>query len=157
MLTKKNIPALLALALLLCLLQGCGGGDTKVIDTEAMASALLDSGAFSDLLSPVSGEVARALYHYDSADVSEALVYCGTGATAEEIAVYRCPDGSAASRLRAAAEKRVAEQIHAFEDYVPAEVPKLKRADIRVAGFYVVLVISADTAKTGPILDEYMD
>lgn len=153
---KKTIPAILALALLLCLITGCKGEASRELDAEAMVSALLDSGAFTDLLSPVGGEAARALYQYDGGDVSEALLYCGTGATAEEIAVFKCADGGAASRLRTAAEKRVEGQIRAFENYVPAEVPKLKQADIRVMGPFAVLVVSADAEKTGSILDEYM-
>ncbi len=153
---KKTFPAILAVALFLCLISGCKEEAPKELDAEAMASALLDSGAFTDLLSPVSGDVAKALYKYDGGDVSEALLYCGTGATAEEIAVFKCADEGSASRLRAAAEKRVEEQIRAFENYVPAEVPKLKKADIRVMGSYVALVVSADAEKTGPILDDYM-
>jgi hypothetical protein len=83
-----------------------------------MAAALLDSGAFSDLLSPVQRRMARALYNYDSARTyyTRPSFTCGTGTPRRR----RSPFINARTKVRlptsTAAQKRVAEQIHAFEN-----------------------------------------
>ena len=107
---KSFFPGVLLLALLFSLLAGCGGGIPGGLDAEALTTALLGSGAFSDLLSPVDADVAGLLYGYAAVDVSSVSVYCGTGATAEEIAVFKAVDPAAADRLKEAAEQRIKEQ-----------------------------------------------
>jgi hypothetical protein len=153
---KSLFPGVLLLALLISLLSGCGSSSTGELDTEAMTSALLSSGAFSDLLNPVDAKIAGLLYGYAAGDVSSVSVYCGTGATAEEIAVFKAVDPAAAKRLKEAAERRVTDQKKAFADYAPGEIPKLDHADIREKGLFVVMVVSADEKKTGDILNQYI-
>jgi hypothetical protein len=152
---KSFFPGILMLALFMSLLAGCGGNSGE-LDAEAMTSALLGSGAFSDLLNPVDAKVAGLLYGYAAGDVSAVNVYCGTGATAEEIAVFKAVDPDAAGRLKEAVKKRVEDQERAFANYAPGEITKLEMAEIREKGLFVVMVVSADGKKSGDILNKYM-
>ena len=88
--------AALAAALVLAL-SACGGGETaEPFDPAATASALLESGAFSEALEPLDQSVACMLYGIDESTVTGCAVYGSTGATAEEIAVLTLADEEAA-------------------------------------------------------------
>ena len=75
-------------------------------------------------------------------DVVGQQVYVSTGATAEEIAVFEAVDADAAQRIEAAVLQRIADQKTSFEDYLPAELPRLEDPFLFVKGRYVVLCIS---------------
>ena len=106
---------------------GCSSS-VKEVDFSAMSQDLLGSGAFTDLMNTVTPETAATLYGIESDDVKSCTVYCGTGATAEEIALFLATGTDAADRIKAAADARIQHQITAYESYVPAEVPKLENA-----------------------------
>lgn len=148
------ILAALCLALSLC---ACGGGQKaeKEIDLDALAGALLDSGAFTDLLSPPADGVAARLYDFDEADVEAVIMYTGTGATAEEIFLARAVSTDAAAALKTACEQRVENQKLAFRSYAPDEVAKLDDAVLTTQGSTVILVVSADAAAVRSVVESY--
>lgn len=153
---KKIAIALLAAVLALCL-TACGGGDSqKDIDLDALAADILDSGAFSDLLSQPAGGVPAKIYGFEEGDVSQCVMYYGTGATAEEIFLAKAADSAAASRLAESCRKRVSDQKAAFENYVPAEIPKLDSAVLETSGDYVFLVVSGDSQAVRAVMDGYL-
>ena len=154
---KKLLSLALAAVLVLCLLTGCGSEQEKVsFDPAEAAEALLETKAFSDILSPVDAKVAESLYSVDPEKVAACAVYCSTGATAEEIAIFQCSDEAAAKALEQSARARLESQAAAYAGYGPQEVPKLENADLRVSGVYVTCVVSADTAAAAAVLDKYM-
>ena len=55
-----------------------------------------------------------------------------------------------------ALENRVAYQKAGYEDYGPAEVPKLDSAVIKSAGSYVVMCVSDDNAKAEEVIKSYL-
>ena len=61
--------------------------------------------------------VRDALYAIDGADVAQGKLYTSSGATAEEIAVFKAGDKEAAERLYKAVQERLKNQKTAFEDY----------------------------------------
>lgn len=148
---KKWIVCLLTVAMVLCL-AACGGG--KDVDLKDLAKDLMDSGAFTDILSESAENVPPSIYGFDAADVEQCLMYYGTGATAEEIFLAKCTDSAAAGRVQSLCQTRVQNQIAAFESYVPAEIPKLENAVIGTAGAYVVLVVSNDSATCQGIVEK---
>ena len=95
---------------------------------------------------------------YDVGDqVEEAVVYMGSGATAEEIAVFACKDADAAkNQVTPVVKQHIEDQITSFESYVPGEVAKLKDAVVRTVGRYVAVCVSDDSAAAEKILDKYM-
>lgn len=143
---KKNLGAAIAalaaaMTLVLC---ACGGGAAEPFDPASTASALLDSGAFSENLEQLDQDVACMLYGIDESTVTGSAVYGSTGATAEEIAVFTLTDETAAQAAKTALETRVADQKTALESYLPAEIVKLDAAIIEQRGSSVLMVVAAD-------------
>jgi len=155
---KKTLTLLLAAALLLGALTACGSGGKTVteVDFAALADELLSSGLYNDLMSPLDGDVAAMLYQVDPGVIAESVLYCGTGATGEEIALFKAADTAGAAALAAAAQDRRSSQIEAFKNYVPAEVPKIEKAVIRTNGLFVAYIVSGDADKAARILDKYL-
>ena len=153
---KKTLVLSLILLLALSIFAGCGGTKTVEFDPQAAADALHDAKAFSDILSPVQSNVAAMLYNMDAESIADCSVYCSTGATAEEIAVFRCKDDAAASALVQNARQRLQSQKDAYASYAPQEVPKLENALLRTSGAYVICVVANDYDAITPILDQYL-
>lgn len=153
---KKIISLTLVLCLVLCALCGCGEKKTVDFSLEDCSRALLDSEVFSDLLSPITTETAAMLYGFDAALVTEAQVFCSTGATAEELAIFKAVDEAAAKTIKAAVEARIESQKESYESYVPEEVPKLEKALVLTGGLYVVYVTANTPDAAEKILDNYL-
>ena len=86
----------IALALVLALsLAACGSDANKDVDINALADELLNSATFGETMNPLESSVALGLYA--CAEGTEAVAYAGTGATAEEVAVFNCGSAEAAN------------------------------------------------------------
>lgn len=147
---KKTSSLLLAVVLLVAVLSGCSGGnngDGKQYDLDALADSISKTGAFSDILNEVSSDMAKNLYGYEAEDVTDSRLLCSTGATTEEIGLFKCSDEDAAARVEALAKARIQSQITAYESYAPAEVTKLNDAVVTAKGQYVFYVVSTDSSK----------
>lgn len=158
---KKVFCLLFAVTVLVFAFSACGGsgdGNTELteLDSAALAQELVDGdGIFIDLLSPVDTSVALGLYQLDEADVADCLVYCSTGATAEEIAIFQATSEEAVTRIQDAIQNRIDMQITSFESYVPTEVPKLENAIVQTSGMFIVYVTAEDAAAAQTIVDSY--
>lgn len=154
---KRVIEIALPAVLVLGILTGCGGREQRAreLDFELIYTDLHGAGGFSDLLSLVDDNIAAGIYDVDPEDVTECKVYCSTGATAEEIGLFRAKDEAAAGRLLTAARARAESQKLAYEHYAPAEIPKLDTAVIKQNGVYVFYVVSGDPAQSEETLDKY--
>jgi len=145
---------LLAACMAFGVLSGCGQKAKPVeYDFAAMSSQLEQSGAFSDFLSPITKEIAASFYGFESADVTDCAVLCSTGATTEEIALFKCATEDAAAKLKANAAARVETQRAIYESYAPLEMPKLDDAIVTQNGLYVFYIVSADYTKAQAVLD----
>ena len=151
---KKVSLILLSICIILVMFTGCNK-ETKSIEynLDTLSSELQESGAFSDILSPVELNIAAQFYGIDAADVSESKVLCSTGATTEEIGLFKCVSTEAASRVKAAAEARVESQRTAYESYAPGEMPKLDDAIVTMNGVYVFYIVSNDASKAQAVLN----
>lgn len=125
-------------------------------EPEQLAQELLASGAFSDLeAEPAAQKVGLLLYGLEEAAAGETAFYFSSGATAEELAVFRCADADSAQAVAGAAQLRLDRQAASFADYAPAEVPKLESAAVRVQDNVVVVCVAADNALRDAVLDRY--
>ena len=152
---KKTIALLLAVVFLLTAFSGCGG-KKKQLEPEAFVQELLSGAKFTDSLNLLDDPVVPLLYGIDQADYSKALVYCGTAATAEEIAVFEAVDDAAAERLLKAARERVDHQIEVYKAYGPAQAMTLENGVVGRTGNTVVVVICADSDGARKITDQYI-
>jgi hypothetical protein len=150
---KKTISLLLSL-LICALCAGCGAAPD--FEPAALAEALESSGCFTDLLSEMDTAMAMELYGIEEGDVEACAVYLGTGATAEEIAVFRAKSAAAAKTIAEAFGARRDNQITAYKNYVPTEVPKLEDAIVKSSGSYAVYVTAADADGAQKIIDDYL-
>ncbi len=139
------------------LLASCGEQNADIqVDINALAEALDTGITYQDPLEKLDSDMIGMLYSVDGL-VEESVVYMGSGATAEEIAVFVCNDADTAkNEVQPIVEEHVQSQIDAFSSYIPEEVAKLEDAVIRQAGKYVVLSVSNDPDGANKIMDEYL-
>lgn len=138
---SKALPVLLVF--ITAVLPGCNSSAEDVtLDVAECAGTLLEKIDFQDTLTAIGDEMIAAIYQIPAEDVVEQQVYVSTGATAEEIAVFEAVDADAAQRVETAVLQRVADQKTSFEDYLPAELPRLEDPFLFVKGRYVVLCVS---------------
>ena len=147
---KRMLSFLLALALLFGL-AGCGatGGS---LDIQTLADDLLKNGEFSDELWKIDDSMVQKLYNVD--DYTQALVYVGSGATAEELALFAFPSEDAAAQGLQKAKDRLESQIADYRTYLPQEVPKLQNAVVKQWGNFVIVCVSPGSA-CGEIVARY--
>ncbi|HHU04947.1 MAG TPA: DUF4358 domain-containing protein [Clostridiales bacterium] len=150
---KRLLVAVLATLLLLALF-GCS--EKKELDIDKLSEELLSGGVFSETLEPVELDILGYIYDVSEDDYAEAAVYCSSGATADELAIFKAKDADAAKRIAEAAQQRIEEQIRGFKNYVPAEVPKLEKAYQTTYGDYVLLCVSTDPETANTIIAKYI-
>lgn len=145
----RTIKIILVLCCLCVLLAGCGK-ENITIDVAGLADELKNTVPFSDSLEEMSEAAFKLKYEIDEADIVSKKIYIGSGATAEEIAVFEAKDEEAAARILSAVNLHVEEQIHEYTNYNPDELKKLNDSVKLQKGKYVILCVSdySDTAKS---------
>lgn len=153
---KRILPAITALLLVFLLLSACGGSGKQPLPApEELAKKLLDAGIFSEELEEADGDIAAYLYGLTDTDGVELRSWMSSGATAEELTVFTCQDDAALSAVRKSVDARLEMQKSTFSNYVPAEVPKLEGAAVRVADKVLVVCVAADPEKAAKLLAPY--
>lgn len=151
----RNLTALI-LAGTLLLLSACGApADTEDmnIDMEALADKLLESGLFGETLNKADDGIAEILYDIDGA--SAALVYVGSGAVADELALFEFENEAEAQSAISSAETRITAQKDSFATYIPEEVPKLDHAVMETYGRYLIVCVSGGDGASEIISDYF--
>jgi hypothetical protein len=140
----KGGAVLLLLFVAVMVFPGCGSQPENdiILNVEECADTLLEAIDFQDTLTALEEQMIAAIYRISAEDIIKQKVYVSTGATAEEIAVFEATDADAAQRVEAAVWDRVAGQKVGFEDYLPAELPKLEDPFLLVKGRYVIFCVS---------------
>lgn len=150
---KKKILAALIAAVTLTF-SGCGSKSEPEINIDDLAADLASGVAFDDELSLIDDGMITMVYDTDVFE--DAVLYMGSGATAEEIAVFACEDKTAAAGALDEAKAHIESQIVSYEDYVPEEVQRLEEAIVRQEGRYVIVVVTADTDAAEKVIDGYL-
>ena len=146
---KKGIICLAALFILLTIASGCASQPkNEPVDVNNAVNELKTKVPFDDQMTEISPETALTLYGLQAEQVEEIGAVLSTGATSEEIAVIKAADAKLET-CKQALEKRIEEQKASFENYVPAEIPKLEHACLMEKDDVVILCVAknADTAK----------
>lgn len=78
-------------------------------------------------------------------------VFIGSGATAEEIAVFEAGSKQAAKQMRDYALSHIDEQKQSFAGYLPKELKKLDEAIVLQYGKYVIVCVTDDADASGII------
>lgn len=152
---KRSLPTIMVLLCIFTALAGCGNGgsdEAHEYDIDELSAKIVDSGAFSDILSEVNDDIVISYYGFDAADVDSMNVYISTGATTEEVGLFKCTDTDAASRVLEKAQERAKAQKTAYQSYAPAEVPKIDDAVIKADGVYVFYIVANDYGPVNSLL-----
>lgn len=139
------------ISLILLLVSGCGK-ETTSFNPNDLANELLTEVDFDDELTLFAGDISKI---YDMPEIEDYLIYIGSGATSEEIAIITLKNSSDEADVKAALEKRVEEQKQNFANYVPEEVSRLEKSIIKSNEKYVVLCVSSDN-QAEKIIDKYI-
>lgn len=124
----------------------------KPIDCQQLSDELFAEVPFQDELTLADEKTAEKLYNIQNA-VKE-FVYIGSGATAEEIAVFEFATEEEAKNAVENAKTRISDQTDSFASYVPKETEKLDNAVVRQSGNYLVVCVS-DGDKAEEIIGKY--
>jgi len=151
---KRSIFALLVIVAICLALAGCGGSSAKELDVSAFAAAAIEKVDFGDELLSVPEGMLSDYYVLPKDKVTASAVYVsGTGATASELAVFKCKDADAAKDVKTAVETRIAEQTASYENYRPDEKFRLENAFVTVEGNYVIFAVSNDNQAVEKLLE----
>lgn len=108
---------------------------------------ILSKPFFKDNLSKVSDALVISNYQLDGDYVRSAALFMSGGSTAEEVAVFEVDSAKNAEKLKKLIKQRVENKKKDFENYLPAEMPKLNNPLIVQKGNVVILVISDSADK----------
>jgi len=150
----KKVTSIL-LALFLCLFVTACGQKELNIDTASLTSDLLKNVKFEDEISEIDGNIISSIYEVDTT-VIKATAYIGSGATAEEIAVFEAPDKEKAKEVLALANKHIEEQKSDFESYNPKEIKKLNNAKVVQKDKYVIICVTDDENNASKVINKYL-
>lgn len=140
---KKAAAALLAAALVFAL-AACGQGKEPELNIDEFGQELYAAGTFGEELYALDESVAQGFYGVDAQ--TRCWVRAGSGATAEELAVFETEDAESAAALVGKLQARNTDRIESYSSYIPGEVPKLENAVIISGGRYVVLCVATDAS-----------
>ena len=145
---------ILALAMVFAL-AGCGSEEKKPVDINALGQQLVEAAAFGEPMNALDSAVALGLY--GAGEGTSVAAWAGTGATAEEVAVFDCGSAEAAEALVQSLEQRNEVRASQYADYDPEEVPKIENAVLVSGGQYVVLVVAQDPGSAASIASEALN
>lgn len=149
---KKIIAILLAVITMFALF-GCTKEEPKFYEAHAVADALNANLEFGEELEKSSADIAYTVYGIEPSLCSDAALYIGSGATADEIAVFNCVDDEACNKVYQAAESRLNYILEGYKSYGPSEVPKIEATSVIKEGNTVILCICYNPEKIIPIAD----
>ncbi len=111
-------------------------------DVAGISKTILENVAFEDELGEINAKVLVGIYGIDENVIQNASGYAGSGATAEEIAVFEVRDASSVKAVKNAVYSHINSRKQSFESYIPEEIPKLNRPFVYVNGKLVAVCIA---------------
>lgn len=124
------------------------------LNITEISQSILDSGVFADELSQVDSSYSEMLMNITKEEYVSAMIYMGSGATAERLILFEAADNTAAAALEEKCASHVKEQTEAYAGYLPAEVDKLEHAILKTSGKYVILCVAEDYSKAEEMIQE---
>ena len=154
-----NNKLLIMLFIFLMLLSqiGCSTVSNNVdIDIHKLSDSLYEHIDFNDDMSAVDDFITYNLYYIDEENVESSILYVSSGATAEEIAIFRAKDADSLTIISEGANMRLDDQKASFKTYEPSEMVKLEDPILVSVGDYVIVCISNDNDTAMKIINEYV-
>lgn len=130
------------------------GGKEVKIDIKEFANDIIENVDFEDELNVIDEKTVTMMYDIDNA-LNE-VVYMGSGATAEEFAIFEFEDRQGSKEALEKAKVRIEDQKLSFKDYMPKEMKKLDNAILINKGNYLIVCVTDDQEGAEKILDKYI-
>ncbi len=143
----KRILTFLLSVLLILSVSACSDNSNEVSDASAaeVALAVKEGVTFVDDMFEVSNEVATDFYNLPEGVTDFKVYMSASGATAEELAVFKCDSKQTSEEVIKACEKRIEDLTEKFEDYIPGEMAKIKDAVIEEKNGFVMFICADST------------
>ena len=148
---KHKIRYILPISLLLLslLLGACGKSartDVALADLSAAIEAKIEDSA--NLVSPGANYISGSM-NLDPQSLGEYVIkICSMGTNINEYGVFKAEDEAAAQSLAAALETYLEDRNEAWmPEYLPDQYPKLKNAEVKQQGIYVLYTILTDAER----------
>ena len=144
---QKIIALVLTVTALCALLCGCGGGKVKDVPVKELSDAVCAALGKSDMADPGANYV-KGYMRRSPEEIGEYVILKNVmGTNIDEFGIFK-----AGTMDAAALKEMINGYIKILQDswmnYQPEEEPKLKGAEIRSSGDYVMYVILSDADKT---------
>lgn len=113
------------------------------VTADSLAQKMVEATTFNDEVIAISADVVPNYYTIPDSVEDYAVYMCPTGATVEEISVFRTSDAAAVEEM---IQTHLDARKTEYESYRPDEVKKLDGAAVVKSGDYVGVIIADDTA-----------
>ncbi len=154
---KRWIAAFLAAGMCISF-AACGGKDAseqKQPATADVVEAVSANLTFKDQMMVLDDVMVSNIYRLDEDKLEEKTVkVSATGATAEEVSVFKVKDSADVQMVKDAIAERIEDQKISYQNYVPAEMVKIEGAVTYTQGNYVILVMADDTSSVEKTFQE---
>lgn len=137
--------AIILSALMIFTMSACGNSN---VDVEALSGRLSSELTYADSLYEVSADFVDN--YIDLEADTTAVMYMGSGITADQFAIFTCKDAATAQLQEEHVKAFVEDQRASFANYIPEQAARLENCVLIRKGRYVVLCVSenSDLAKS---------
>ena len=144
--TKKLISLLLAVCALAALLAGCGGGKVKDVPVNELADKVAAALGKSDMADPGANYV-KGYFRHSPEEIGEYVILKNVmGTNIDEFGIFKAGTMDAAA-LKEMIDGYIKILQDSWMNYQPEEEPKLKGAEVKTVGDYVMYAILSDADK----------
>ncbi len=144
---RRIISFLLAVTALAVLLAGCGGGKTKDVPVSDLADKVCAALGKSDMADPGANYV-RGYMRRTPEEIGDYVILKNVmGTNIDEFGIFKAGTMDAAA-LKDMVDAYIKILQDSWMNYQPEEEPKLKGAEVRTVGDYVMYVILSEADKT---------
>lgn len=153
---KRVLIMAVAACCFLLVLAGCG--KSNYISFDDVYTSLNKEVDFGDNMTEMSDKALETFYFiYDTDILEDYKIYMDeTGATANEIALFRLAKESDMTTVETIVKNRINDLKVSYEDYNKDEYYKVENAVMKTKGKYIMMVISPDSKAAASVLDEYL-
>lgn len=149
---KRALVALMAL-IMVGAFTGCSS-EQKQIDIQATMKSIRSEIDLPDM-TDITKDSISGYYEVNPDDIVDmAYIIAGSGATPDEILIIQMSEADKVSEIKTMMEDRKKQITDLFENYTPAEMPKVESCVIETKGTYAFFAICNDNAKAKKIFTD---
>lgn len=151
----KKWGKLVVLAGLLLALPSCAKDAVELPAPQAVYAEIAGAVDMPEMVEMTADEMADYL-GLEASDYSDFAYYtCLIATQPDELAIIAATDGDAAGRIKQKLQDRLDYKAKSAENYLPENIPIIKKAVIRQDGLTVSMLVSADAEDMAAVYDAF--